>query len=87
MTNVAQTSINAYRDSWQYAPSQRELILNYIKAHPGVTNREIHEATGIEMGAVCGRVNALRKDGFICVLGVRPNLKTGKEAQTWRVVA
>ena len=58
---VAKTSIAAYWLLGPRAETQKGRIIAYLVEHPGATRRQVAQATGIELGAVAGRMNALVK--------------------------
>jgi hypothetical protein len=63
--SVTQTSIDSFHQHQAEGKdiSQRQQILDFLEQHGGAwTRRQLHELTGIEYGAVCGRVNAMVKD-------------------------
>ena len=48
--------------------TQRERVLACIVANAPCSRRQIKELTGIEINAVCGRVNTLLKSDLVAVL-------------------
>ena len=64
-----------------YVGSQRERIKTWLQANGPSTRSEISEALGIRINAVCGRVNALIKDGELEVHFVRYCLITSHMAE------
>lgn len=75
---VAKTSIAAYWLLGSRAKTQRGRIVAYLVDNPGATRRQVANGTGIELGAVAGRMNALIKDGLVrevegvCPISERP---------------
>lgn len=66
-TNVADTSIDAYHQLIETGKESTQIKTIYefvCKFHP-CSRRQIHKATGIELGAVAGRCNALTKAGLL----------------------
>jgi predicted transcriptional regulator len=65
---VANTSKRAYEELVASGKdrTQRALILRQLLIYhrDGLTRRQIATRTGLELGAVAGRVNALVKDGL-----------------------
>ena len=61
------TSVMALRELEKsgYGRVQRSRILKAIIKHRNVSRRELQKHTGIDINAVCGRVNELMKSGFI----------------------
>ena len=69
ITNVSETSINAYHGRVQsFKSTQEDAILDYITKHGESTIGEIAYALGMEKSTVSARQNSLRKDGSL-VLG------------------
>ena len=74
--------------------TQRERVLLCIQANAPCSRRQIKELTGIEINAVCGRVNTLLKSDLIRVLfeGTDPLTKKTveylvvvvKQGELWR---
>lgn len=66
---IANTSKLAYEElvSSGKSATQRALILRQLLINwkTGLTRRDISRVTGLELGAVAGRVNALVKDGIV----------------------
>ena len=64
---VSQTSLEAYdqiiESGTEY--TQQEIIQKLIKKVGGLTRRQISKITGLEMGAVAGRVNSLVNQGLL----------------------
>ena len=66
---VAKTSRQAYdelRASGKQATQRARVLCTVLRMSNGVTRREIHVLTGMEIGAVCGRVNELIADRLLC---------------------
>jgi len=64
---VAKTSKMAYEElvASGKASTQRAVILKTLLDHPnGYTRRELSRVTGLEINAVCGRVNEILKYGW-----------------------
>ena len=63
---VRQTSLYAYEIITNDGTkrSQKEKILNLLQMNPdGLTREEIRDISGIMYSSVCGRINALIKEG------------------------
>ncbi len=73
------TSTEAYHKHKKF-PTQKERVLAYIKEYGPKTRAEIEEGTGFRINAVCGRVNALLKEGAIRELPKRKCNITGNAA-------
>lgn len=86
---VAQTSVSTYHDHVQGAKelSQCDRIIQWLSLqNKACTRREIHEGTGLEYGAVCGRVNKLVKEGALAELKRKiENSGSGKKAKLVRI--
>jgi len=61
---VSQTSIDAYHElvNSGHKFAQREKIFHFIRLNGPHTRRQISKHTGLELGAVSGRVNKLVSD-------------------------
>jgi hypothetical protein len=61
LTQVSDSSIDCYHSHKLEFNHQEQIIMDFIDAHPTktFTRREIAHATGLEVSAVAGRVNAL----------------------------
>ena len=67
-TRMATTSLLAYENLRQSGKeqTQKARILNEIIKHPnGLTRRQLAAVSGMELSAVCGRVNSLSEDGLV----------------------
>ena len=65
---VTKTSKQAYDElvSSGKAATQRGIILNaMLRQYRGLTRRELSTVSGLEINAVCGRVNELVKNGAL----------------------
>lgn len=65
---VAKTSRAAYEElrATGKEQTQRAIILQKLLAHPrGYTRRQLATITGMELGAVAGRVNKLAEEGLV----------------------
>lgn len=88
---VARTSKLAYeelvasgKDKTQNCRILQQLLIHH---KTGLTRRQLARATGIELGAVCGRVNALVKDGLAAERGEQENPRTKLKAKlVWPVI-
>lgn len=80
LTNVRETSISAYhelRDTGRLG-KQQQTILDQIKPGRDYSLREISRLTNIEINAVSGRVNDLKKLGLLVEGEKRSCSVTGK---------
>jgi hypothetical protein len=61
LTQVSDSSIDCYHGHTLEFNHQEQIIMDFIRANPTktFTRREIAYATGLEVSAVAGRVNAL----------------------------
>lgn len=86
---VAETSVSTYHDHVQGGKelSQCDQIIQWLSTqNKACTRREIHEGTGLEYGAVCGRVNKLVKEGRLAELQRKiENSGSGKKAKLVRI--
>ncbi len=79
---VAETSVinfREHRDSGRLGDQERG-ILEFLRSHPqkNFSRNEIHQATGVPLASVCGRVNALVKLGLLDERAKRECSVTGK---------
>ena len=66
--NISTTSIEAYNDinSDGTSATQKNIILDALdEVGKPLSAREIMELTGLEINAVSGRINDLKKDGLL----------------------
>lgn len=69
------------------APSQRDIIVAWVRENGPATNNEIKQALGYEINVVSARVNAeTGKGGRLQRAGTRPCRITGNYAQTVEAV-
>lgn len=88
-TQIASTSIDAYRSLGPKLGHQQAIIVAYISrnCHRDFTRCELAEATGLRLSSVCGRVAELLKAQTI-VEGVRrPCRVTGVSAHPLRLAS
>jgi len=80
ITNVRQTSKEVYADLKEEGTlgKQEETILSVMKAEWNYSLQEISQLTGIAINAVSGRVNGLKKKGWLVECEKRPCSVTGK---------
>jgi len=79
---LRQTSLDAHNDiqSDGTAQTQKDKIKDFLKRFSdGLTRNEIHRLLGIQINAVCGRVNSLLKEGLIEEVGKRKDRFSNKE--------
>ena len=76
---IKDTSRLAYREIQEEGTScnQKEVILQAVSME-GSSLKEISEATGIEINAVSGRVNDLKKEGRLETIAKRKCRVTGR---------
>jgi len=88
MTAV-QTSIYSYiklKDENKLGNMQQK-VLECIKNHAeGINNRQISEETGLTINCVCGRVNELRKFGYIESKIISKDVITNRLVHFWGVM-
>jgi len=65
MTNIRQTSLEAYTKYEEVLQEQEMKVYEHIIKNNGVTRNEIAEETGIKISSVCGRVNNMLEMGII----------------------
>ncbi len=82
---MQQTSLEAYRQQLPKAPTNRQIVLQVIKAagFRGMCNREIADALGWEINRVTGRVNELVAQGLIEDGRIRRKYKSNVGAIVW----
>ncbi len=70
VTSIAPGSIVTIRNHRITGKSrtQKQRIMVYMRAQCFASRRQISKATGIELGAVAGRVNSLVKDGQLHII-------------------
>lgn len=80
VTNVRSTSKEAYAELKEEGTlgKQEETILAAMKNEWNYSLQEISQLTGIAINAVSGRVNGLKKKGFVLECDKRPCSITGK---------
>ena len=80
VTNVRSTSKEAYAELKEEGTlgKQEETILAAMKNGWNYSLQEISQLTGIAINAVSGRVNGLKKKGFVLECDKRPCSITGK---------
>lgn len=65
---VARTSRLAYMElqaNGKESTQKGKVLKEVLRHSDGLTRRQLAELTGLELGAVCGRVNALVRDGLL----------------------
>ena len=84
---IAQTSLEAYhvhRATGKLSFQERVVYETIADAGEwGLTDRAIHNLTGIEINAVTGRRNELAKKGLIQMVGKRKNPESKMRVQVW----
>lgn len=80
---AAETSIDAYR-SLRDEGTQKERVLRALRVGP-MSDRAIAKRTGLEISEVCGRRNALVKEGRVRAAYEDDGPK-GKRVTVWEVV-
>lgn len=86
---VKGTSWQAYQDILRggVAKKQAEQVLQTINFYPaGVSRVQVAQAMGLQINAVCGRVNELLKAEVIYVAGTRKCPVTGRNVEMLKVV-
>jgi uncharacterized membrane-anchored protein len=80
VTNVRSTSKEAYADLKEEGTlgKQEKEILDSMQRGWNYSLREIEKITGIQINAVSGRVNGLKKKGFLIECDKRPCALTGR---------
>lgn len=79
-TNVRSTSKEAYADLKEKGTlgKQEKEIIESMRVGWNYSLREIEKITGIQINAVSGRVNGLKKKGFVVECDKRPCALTGR---------
>ena len=82
-----QTSVEAYQDisAKGITITQAARILRTVGERKDMTRREIKDATGIEINAVAGRVNALLEQGALVECEPRKCSVTGRMVHPVRI--
>ena len=85
--SAAQTSILSYYsiDKAKVNRLQRE-IYNLIKGDKTLSNRDIANTLGLEIGTVTGRVNELVDMGLIVWWAVKKDTRTNRTVKIWKAV-
>ncbi len=86
-TAVTQTSIEAYHETQDVRKTQRDALLRQIKldGRDGSCIADLAYITGLEKSSVAGRLNELRKLGFLVFVGKKPSKTTGINSEFYRV--
>jgi biotin operon repressor len=86
---VRDTSLSAYRelkDTGKLGKQEQRIYQTILKSGDAMSLQEIASATGIGINAVSGRVNGLKKNGFL-VEGQKRNCKvTGRTVRPVRIL-
>jgi hypothetical protein len=79
-TNVAETSLRAYRElrDADELPAMERLVYYALALHGPMTREQIAAKTGMKEGSACGRVNKLMERSVVVHAGYLVNPKTGK---------
>jgi len=85
MTDMAQTSIEAYAELSPSLPNLQAQVLEAIRWAGPLSNREISLAIDIPEKSICGRTGELAAKGLIRKAGKKKNPR-GRNEQTWEVV-
>lgn len=62
---------------------QKNQILGVVQSHPGLTSRELAQASGIANEILHKRLPDLKRDGFVATGDARRCQVTGRQAMTW----
>ena len=65
MTNIRQTSLDAFTRYEEVLQEQEIKVYEHIIKNNGITRNEIAEETGVKISSVCGRVNNMLELGII----------------------
>jgi len=81
LTNVRKTSKQAFKDITKnlILPTQEHLIVESLTHKRNYSLQEITKITGLSINAVSGRVNGLKKKGFLVEDEIRRCSVTGKK--------
>jgi len=85
MTDMAQTSIEAYAELSPSLPNLQAQVLEAIRWAGPLSNREISLAIDIPEKSICRRTGELAAKGLIRKAGKKKNPR-GRNEQTWEVV-
>jgi len=79
-TNIRSTSLEAYEDLREEGTlgKQEKVIIDSMQQGWNYSLREIEKITGIQINAVSGRVNGLKKKGFVIECDKRQCTLTGR---------
>ena len=84
---IAQTSLFAYES---ITPTdlniKQQKVFAFIRDHPGCTNEEISQGTGMRLQSVTPRTGELRAIGCIAVSGQK-KMSSGRYAMTYEVIS
>jgi predicted transcriptional regulator len=84
---VQQTSIESYlKLDGECLGRMQTLVLEYIRANPGCSDRQISEALSIRINQVTGRRNELVEFGFVLENGKKADVITNQTVLTWKAV-
>lgn len=65
---------------------RQEQVLNVIKAHCGISNRQIAELLHLPINSVTGRVKELRERGLVTIYNSEIDMVTLRTVTLWRAV-
>lgn len=82
---IAITSRQSLLEIQPKLPRCKRIITQYVSNVPGVSNRQIAQATGLDINNVTGRVNALVKDKVLKFSERSLCPITGKNVYKWEL--
>jgi predicted transcriptional regulator len=83
--SVQQTSIESYiKLDEECLGRMQTLVLAYIRAHPGCSDREVSEALHLRINQVTGRRNELVEFGLVQENGKKIDVTTNRTVLTWK---
>ena len=82
--HTQQTSLFAFAEVRRDLPARQRSVLEQLKEHEDMTDRELKMALGWEINAVVPRRNELVKAGMVEEAGRRLCKVTGRFAIAWR---
>jgi len=84
---MQQTSISAFEDlkEDEVLGTMQLKVLNCIRKHKIVTNKEISKFTNMSINSVTPRTNELVKAGIVTQIGIKKQ-QNGRKAMCWGVV-
>lgn len=86
VANSSRAAYLALKRSGKENTQKAKVLAQVIQFPSGITRRELAGITGLELGAVCGRVNALIAEGALREHGSVECERTGKHVKVVKPV-